>query len=229
MVSLAENARIPVDNPATHLELTMIHEAMIARVLGAPPGADRVGGGAQALRLLVHRPRALLPVRHRRGRRLARRSSRAVPVLVVKLAVGGFAAGADRDAVGEDAHLPRARVPRHRVPARRARRCSSTCCWAAEHDRAAALRPAHQPAARRSCCCSRSRCSRSGASCRSSTCSRGRGSRSRCRPAIVAYGTHQPHLYWSAALTLAAQGRAAAVAPAPADPPAQRQAGTSRR
>jgi formate hydrogenlyase subunit 4 len=29
MVLLAENARIPVDNPATHLELTMIHEAML--------------------------------------------------------------------------------------------------------------------------------------------------------------------------------------------------------
>jgi formate hydrogenlyase subunit 4 len=29
MVSLAENARVPIDNPATHLELTMIHEAMI--------------------------------------------------------------------------------------------------------------------------------------------------------------------------------------------------------
>ena len=29
MVSLAENARIPVDNPATHLELTMIHEALV--------------------------------------------------------------------------------------------------------------------------------------------------------------------------------------------------------
>ena len=29
MVLLAENARIPVDNPATHLELTMIHEATI--------------------------------------------------------------------------------------------------------------------------------------------------------------------------------------------------------
>ena len=28
MVLLAENARIPIDNPATHLELTMIHEAM---------------------------------------------------------------------------------------------------------------------------------------------------------------------------------------------------------
>ena len=29
MVLLAENDRIPVDNPATHLELTMIHEAML--------------------------------------------------------------------------------------------------------------------------------------------------------------------------------------------------------
>jgi len=29
MVLLAENARIPVDNPSTHLELTMIHEAMV--------------------------------------------------------------------------------------------------------------------------------------------------------------------------------------------------------
>jgi formate hydrogenlyase subunit 4 len=29
MVLLAENARLPVDNPATHLELTMIHEALV--------------------------------------------------------------------------------------------------------------------------------------------------------------------------------------------------------
>jgi formate hydrogenlyase subunit 4 len=29
LVLLAENARLPVDNPATHLELTMIHEAML--------------------------------------------------------------------------------------------------------------------------------------------------------------------------------------------------------
>jgi formate hydrogenlyase subunit 4 len=29
MVAIAENARIPIDNPATHLELTMVHEAMI--------------------------------------------------------------------------------------------------------------------------------------------------------------------------------------------------------
>jgi formate hydrogenlyase subunit 4 len=33
-VALAENARIPVDNPATHLELTMVHEAMILEASG---------------------------------------------------------------------------------------------------------------------------------------------------------------------------------------------------
>ena len=34
MVALAENARVPVDNPTTHLELTMIHEAMILEYSG---------------------------------------------------------------------------------------------------------------------------------------------------------------------------------------------------
>jgi len=34
IVLLAENARIPVDNPATHLELTMIHEAMVLEYSG---------------------------------------------------------------------------------------------------------------------------------------------------------------------------------------------------
>jgi len=33
-VALAENARVPVDNPATHLELTMIHEALILEYSG---------------------------------------------------------------------------------------------------------------------------------------------------------------------------------------------------
>jgi len=34
MVALAENARVPVDNPATHLELTMVHEALILEYSG---------------------------------------------------------------------------------------------------------------------------------------------------------------------------------------------------
>ena len=34
IVALAENARVPVDNPATHLELTMVHEAMVLEYSG---------------------------------------------------------------------------------------------------------------------------------------------------------------------------------------------------
>jgi formate hydrogenlyase subunit 4 len=33
-VALAETGRLPVDNPATHLELTMIHEAMLLEYSG---------------------------------------------------------------------------------------------------------------------------------------------------------------------------------------------------
>ncbi len=34
IVALAENARIPVDNPSTHLEVTMVHEAMVLEFSG---------------------------------------------------------------------------------------------------------------------------------------------------------------------------------------------------
>jgi formate hydrogenlyase subunit 4 len=34
IVLLAETGRIPIDNPATHLELTMIHEAMLLEYSG---------------------------------------------------------------------------------------------------------------------------------------------------------------------------------------------------
>lgn len=90
MVSLAENARVPVDNPDTHLELTMIHEALVleysARHLALMEWAASLKlfayscaglalffpwGVAQA-----HEPMALLL---------------ALPMLVFKLAVGGIA------------------------------------------------------------------------------------------------------------------------------------------
>ncbi|MBF0267268.1 MAG: NADH-quinone oxidoreductase subunit H [Alphaproteobacteria bacterium] len=34
LVAIAENGRIPIDNPATHLELTMVHEAMVLEYTG---------------------------------------------------------------------------------------------------------------------------------------------------------------------------------------------------
>jgi formate hydrogenlyase subunit 4 len=88
MVSLAENARIPIDNPSTHLELTMIHEAMILEYSGRHLRSSR----AASLKLFVysvHRHRALLPVRDRaRGRCTG--LLLALPALVLKLAIGGF-------------------------------------------------------------------------------------------------------------------------------------------
>ncbi len=89
MVSLAENARVPVDNPDTHLELTMIHESMILEYSGRHLALLE---WAASLKLLAYSciglalfcpwgiaeanaPLALLL---------------ALPVLLAKLAVGGF-------------------------------------------------------------------------------------------------------------------------------------------
>ena len=51
MVAIAENARIPIDNPATHLELTMVHEAMILEYSGRHLAVIEL---AASLKLLVY-------------------------------------------------------------------------------------------------------------------------------------------------------------------------------
>jgi formate hydrogenlyase subunit 4 len=89
MVSLAENARIPVDNPATHLELTMIHEAMVLEYSGRHLALVE---WAAALKLFVYScigialffPFGIAPVGDATG------LLPALPALVAKLAVGGF-------------------------------------------------------------------------------------------------------------------------------------------
>jgi formate hydrogenlyase subunit 4 len=90
MVSLAENARIPVDNPATHLELTMIHEALILEYSGRHLALLE---WAAALKLFAYSC-AGLALFFPWG--IARANDQvallwALPVLMAKLAVGGFA------------------------------------------------------------------------------------------------------------------------------------------
>jgi len=51
LVAIAENARIPVDNPATHLELTMVHEAMVLEYSGRHLAMIEL---ASALKLLLY-------------------------------------------------------------------------------------------------------------------------------------------------------------------------------
>jgi formate hydrogenlyase subunit 4 len=49
IVAIAENARIPVDNPATHLELTMVHEAMILEYSGRHLAVIEAAGSVKLL------------------------------------------------------------------------------------------------------------------------------------------------------------------------------------
>ena len=89
MVSLAENARIPVDNPATHLELTMIHEALVLEYSGRHLALME---WAAALKLFAYSC-AGLALFFPWG--VAEANDRAallwaLPALLGKLAVGGF-------------------------------------------------------------------------------------------------------------------------------------------
>ncbi|HIJ61454.1 MAG TPA: formate hydrogenlyase [Rhodospirillaceae bacterium] len=89
MVAIAENARIPVDNPATHLELTMVHEAMVLEYSGRHLAMIELAASLKLLMYLslvgcVFVPWGLSPV----GGGLARHLL-AAGLYVGKLAVGG--------------------------------------------------------------------------------------------------------------------------------------------
>jgi len=90
MVAIAENARIPVDNPATHLELTMVHEAMILEYSGRHLAVIEAAASLKLLLYLsiigcVFAPWGVAVS----GQDLAAYAI-SLPVYVLKLAVGGF-------------------------------------------------------------------------------------------------------------------------------------------
>ena len=55
VVTLAETGRLPVDNPSTHLELTMIHEAMVLEYSGPYLALVEWASSAEAVRVPVAR------------------------------------------------------------------------------------------------------------------------------------------------------------------------------
>jgi len=90
MVAIAENARIPVDNPATHLELTMVHEAMILEYSGRHLAVIEAAASLKLLLYLsiigcVFTPWGVAVV----GQDLASYAV-SLPIYALKLAVGGF-------------------------------------------------------------------------------------------------------------------------------------------
>src|SRR5213078_3770840 len=61
IVLLAETGRIPVDNPATHLELTMIHEAMLLEYSGRYLALMEWGASIKQLVLMTLLANVFLP------------------------------------------------------------------------------------------------------------------------------------------------------------------------
>ncbi len=90
MVAIAETGRIPIDNPATHLELTMVHEAMVLEYSGRHLAVLEL---AAALKLLLYVsliacvfvPLGLAPVGAGAAAHLV-----GLLVYLAKLAVAGF-------------------------------------------------------------------------------------------------------------------------------------------
>ena len=93
IVAIAENGRIPVDNPATHLELTMVHEAMVLEYSGRHLALIEL---AAALKLLLYISLIgclFLPLGPRRSRRRRGRSLVGLVAYLLKLALGGALLG----------------------------------------------------------------------------------------------------------------------------------------
>lgn len=89
IVAIAENSRIPVDNPATHLELTMVHEAMVLEYSGRHLAVIELAASLKLLLYIslvacVFLPWQLAPV----GAGIAALAT-GLAAYVIKLAVGG--------------------------------------------------------------------------------------------------------------------------------------------
>jgi len=85
-VLLAENSRVPFDDPNTHLELTMIHEVMVLDHSGPPLAVILHGASMKLLLFAVLLTQAVLPVGQQTP--FAAAALLAAGVLVVTVSVG---------------------------------------------------------------------------------------------------------------------------------------------
>jgi formate hydrogenlyase subunit 4 len=85
-VLLAENSRVPFDDPSTHLELTMVHEAMILDHSGPPLAMILHGASVKLLLFAVLLTQAVVPMGNIEP--LAAMGVLAAGVLVVTIGVG---------------------------------------------------------------------------------------------------------------------------------------------
>ena len=86
VVLLAENCRVPFDDPNTHLELTMVHEVMVLDHSGPPLAAILHGAAMKLLFFALLLCEAVLPIGHLPA--LAAAGALAGGVLAVTVGVG---------------------------------------------------------------------------------------------------------------------------------------------
>ena len=92
IVAIAENTRIPVDNPATHLELTRVHEAMVLEYSGRHLAMIELGAMLKLALYLSLIACIFAPWGIARDADLAAVAG-GVALWLGKLALGGFALG----------------------------------------------------------------------------------------------------------------------------------------
>jgi formate hydrogenlyase subunit 4 len=91
IVALAENGRIPVDNPATHLELTMVHEAMVLEYSGRHLALMELAGQVKLLLYISLIGCVFVPWGITSADSGPYSYGAATGLYLAKLAVGGFA------------------------------------------------------------------------------------------------------------------------------------------
>lgn len=87
IVAIAENGRIPIDNPATHLELTMVHEATVLDYSGRHLAAIELASMLKLVVWLSLIQALFVPF----GMAGAALTALALPIFVAKLAAGAVA------------------------------------------------------------------------------------------------------------------------------------------
>ncbi len=120
MVAIAENGRVPVDNPATHLELTMVHEAMVLEYSGRHLALIELSASLKLILYVSLLACVFLPWGVEFGRRLIADARDRNLRLSWETRARRLSARPVRDLDRQDARVPGARVSRRGADARTA-------------------------------------------------------------------------------------------------------------
>jgi len=93
IVAMAENGRVPVDNPATHLELTMVHEAMVLEYSGRHLAMIELAASLKLTLYIAMIACVFCPVGMANGPGSLVPDAVGVVAWLAKMAVGGVALG----------------------------------------------------------------------------------------------------------------------------------------